>query len=359
MQREWLISLRRTVIATLAVCGGVLAVNGAGPVQAQGTKFAQKADEPPPPVSVKTTLDVSSDTKDANLAAQIDLLTEKVAQINETALQTAVEKLVVALRKANCAGTPAVGKDCIQQHIGLAVKAIEALPEKDQKAEIEKAKEAIEKLTRIVQGREDKEPKQPTNEFINVIGAYYGDTDAITAVFRLYGKTDGLKSVIDTDPAAYKRTTFKDLDTNRVTVTPALEAAAQTADRYCSATQAVRALCHSKESCLDSTLPNPTAITGQNFCGNYEPAPYADPRWKGLIVVYQCLDKNKFEAGAVASKSAQTDDFSLARSWLPKREEDVQQRWAWLRTGEIARIACISHAGAKADSAAGKEGKSN
>jgi hypothetical protein len=81
--------------------------------------------------------------------------------------------------------------------------------------------------------------------------------------------------------------------------------------RFCSATRAIRARCQGKTQCYEpadagnsqqaqtTTNSSPSTktsgdgtadeITGAKMCG-YEPAPFADPRQRGLIVRYRCLD---------------------------------------------------------------------
>lgn len=105
---------------------------------------------------------------------------------------------------------------------------------------------------------------------INILGAWYGD----------------LKSISRAQP--------KSLDPWKYT------------DRFCSATLAVRARCQGKPLCYEPNapptqigtgtgatfFPNADGVTseliGSQLCG-YEPATFANPKDKGVLVSYQCV----------------------------------------------------------------------
>jgi hypothetical protein len=74
-------------------------------------------------------------------------------------------------------------------------------------------------------------------------------------------------------------------------------------DRFCSATRAIRTRCQGKGACYQSAAATATGtatansaaisastaeLTGALLCG-YEPAPFSDPKDKGVVVYYECL----------------------------------------------------------------------
>jgi hypothetical protein len=88
-----------------------------------------------------------------------------------------------------------------------------------------------------------------------------------------------------------------------VRVTPAVELEGLAGERFCSASRTIRALCQGKDKCLESTdtAAAPLALTGLNLCG-YEPAPYADRRSRALVVVYQCVSKDRYNSDHLATR---------------------------------------------------------
>jgi hypothetical protein len=106
---------------------------------------------------------------------------------------------------------------------------------------------------------------------INIVGAWYGDVNDIGEFFDLVGP--------------YKMTETR---------------------RFCTATQAMRTLCHAKTYCYDTPVAAGAddltkqkakmtglgaAVIGESLCG-YDPAPYADKSVKGLVVAYQCIEQS-------------------------------------------------------------------
>jgi hypothetical protein len=110
--------------------------------------------------------------------------------------------------------------------------------------------------------------------------------------------------------------------------------------RFCSATRAVRALCQTTKQCFtpppsgagsDPKADIPADVSGANLCG-YEPAPFADPRVRGLIVRYRCL----------APKDPRWLTF-LAHDDRPSPQFVTTQaadHQALLRAGAVAIIQC-------------------
>lgn len=105
------------------------------------------------------------------------------------------------------------------------------------------------------------------NDVIHVVGAWYGDLAVIREKLRNGGPLDAANS------------------------------------RYCSATHAVRARCERKAQCFEPVEPSSgnstgsavdgatSEIDGTHLCG-YEPAPFAEPRRKGLVIRYDCVSPN-------------------------------------------------------------------
>jgi len=104
-------------------------------------------------------------------------------------------------------------------------------------------------------------------EVIHVVGAWYGDLAVIREKLRKGGPLDA------------------------------------TTSRYCSATQAIRTRCERKAQCFEPVEPPSSGATastadgatseidGAHLCG-YEPAPFAEPRRKGLVIRYDCVSLN-------------------------------------------------------------------
>lgn len=99
-------------------------------------------------------------------------------------------------------------------------------------------------------------------------------------------------------------------------------------DRFCLATRAVRSLCQGKKSCFG------TAFTGASLCG-FEPAPYAENRYKALLVRYRCSTDKPDPDGVNKQDDVipgqYVSDSSLGPNIL---------RWALLRPSESASIIC-------------------
>lgn len=226
------------------------------------------------------------------LSTRINALKDKVEQVSNGELKGLVKKLQAAVNAASCAGKPATDTNCFSEYVGQAIRTVTGI--RDKPENIEAARAQIEALVKTFNSLKAR-PKVEKPDFINVLGAYYGDVDAIGAAILRYGRADGAKGI--PEPKHLKNLrgkTFAAINPDLYQVTPALEAASQDADRFCSATQAVRTLCHGRDQCFDSVGESATSITGDKLCG-YDPAPYADARYKGLIIVYECLNEAVFE----------------------------------------------------------------
>jgi hypothetical protein len=103
----------------------------------------------------------------------------------------------------------------------------------------------------------------PTDPRINVVGAWFGDIHAVKAAVRRHGVKAWLKGA-----------------------------------RFCPAIRAVRRECQGKVKCFEpptgdgGNAGKPSEnITGTALCG-YEPAPFADERVRGLVVLYECVTRD-------------------------------------------------------------------
>jgi hypothetical protein len=115
-------------------------------------------------------------------------------------------------------------------------------------------------------------------------------------------------------------------------------------DRFCSATRAVRARCQGKPKCYYPPTPpqtgNPPAtsddgvpseINGATLCG-YEPAPFADPKYRGLVVSYECV-------------ALDTETWRIIGRGDPVRKDDYNDPLdAQLRSGATQEIRCQGNA---------------
>jgi hypothetical protein len=140
--------------------------------------------------------------------------------------------------------------------------------------------------------------------------------------------------------------------------------------RYCSATRAVRARCQGKAQCYEpadaagaganaNAGDGSTAeIDGAHMCG-YEPAPFADPGNKGLIVRYDCLsaEDGTWTAAALeddripGNPSGKLDDKSPGK--IPLAPIEPGSNLALLRANTLALIRCQPVSLAAAAAAAG------
>jgi hypothetical protein len=92
--------------------------------------------------------------------------------------------------------------------------------------------------------------------------------------------------------------------------------------RACSATRSMQAYCQGKPGCWSVSDGTPVR-QGVNLCG-YEPAPYADPISKGLVVIYSCVSKKGFDLSEAPSEPKEGPDKHVVH----------------FRLGETAQIAC-------------------
>jgi hypothetical protein len=162
---------------------------------------------------------------------------------------------------------------------------------------------------------------------------------------------------------------YGDLNAIRDRLTYGAIASYESTARYCSATRAVRARCQGKAQCYEpadaagasaNAGDGSTAeIDGPHMCG-YEPAPFADPSNKGLIVRYDCLsaqdgtwmtaalDDDRIPGNA----SGKLEDKSPGK--IPLAPIEQGSNLALLRANTLALIRCqpVSLAAAAAAAAA-------
>jgi hypothetical protein len=109
-------------------------------------------------------------------------------------------------------------------------------------------------------------------------------------------------------------------------------------DRLCSATRAVRARCQGQAQCYQPPSGSGTNVTteinGTSYCG-YEPAPFAAPKRKGLIISYDCVPPEQ----ATPANTIVEDD-KIPPDLFEKGSNDAQ-----LRTGVIASVVCQANSG--------------
>jgi hypothetical protein len=154
-------------------------------------------------------------------------------------------------------------------------------------------------------------PAPADTKVISVYRAYYGDLAGIsTYLSRLSPSKNPPHPKLATPPdpsASFKLD--EDLEDYRDDT------------RVCSATRSLQAYCQGKSTCWNVGDNSPVR-QGTYLCG-YEPAPYANPINKGLVVVYNCVSKKDF-------------DHSISSPKLDDEEKHVVH----FRLGETAQIIC-------------------
>jgi hypothetical protein len=102
-------------------------------------------------------------------------------------------------------------------------------------------------------------------------------------------------------------------------------------NRFCSATRAIRTRCQAKARCYEPSATSDDGavaeLTGSQLCG-YEPAPFADSKYKGVVVSYECVALDGETWKAIGSGDPERQDFA---------HEPLD---AQLRTGAIEEIRC-------------------
>jgi hypothetical protein len=201
-------------------------------------------------------------------------------------------------------------------------------------------------------------PKAEPPTLISVLDAYYGalddlgnllcarETKTLTRKSRRHG-------IITWTVTRCKKLNPQNIETTGLNSTAESEVKSSfSSSRYCSATQAIRARCQGQAACLNDAFPSP--LTAAELCG-FDPAPYAQPAKKGLLINYRCISKDDPAAFAVGFLStppksnpspppqaqaqgqhppaqAQPDD-SPAQSSDPSK-------WVLLRLNEDQRLIC-------------------
>jgi hypothetical protein len=162
------------------------------------------------------------------------------------------------------------------------------------------------KLKEALDGLVSAPPPEQDAKVISVYRAYYGDLTGINAYLGrlIRGKL----------PISPQQSVPFNLDEDQVDDY-------RDDTRVCSATRAMQAYCQGKPSCWNVTDNSPVR-QGSFLCG-YEPAPYAGPINKGLVVVYNCVPKKDFDV-SISSPKPNTNDKHIVQ----------------FRLGETAVIAC-------------------
>lgn len=168
-------------------------------------------------------------------------------------------------------------------------------------------------------------PKKPQPVAINILGAYFGDLNLIV---------DAAKHL--QHEIASKHPPFINDPDKQLMISRGLELHSYKSKRFCSATHAVRSLCQGAAACLGKGDGTGASLTGTLMCG-FEPAPYAEPRTKGLLINYQCIpaDWPKMHwAGLFPFEYYPPADIDA------EAKAGFQRKWALVRNGEAARIVC-------------------
>jgi hypothetical protein len=171
----------------------------------------------------------------------------------------------------------------------------------------------------------------PTPARIHIVAAYYGHLDDIAYDLKYFRLEPKPKQLPDTPIGPGF---FNDLSQH-----------SYISDRFCVATRAVRALCQGQKFCFDAV---PVPFTGTTLCG-FEPAPYAEPRMKGLIIRYRCDSKKDWRP---ESDIVEDDEDAIPSGPDPKttlNDNPIKSskdaaigvpQWALLRPGETTKIIC-------------------
>ena len=173
----------------------------------------------------------------------------------------------------------------------------------------EPIKNLVEALTAL-----PKEEEKPTPAVINIASAFYGDFDFI-----------------------------QDLVKKDFVVANGLS---MDGKRACNALRAVRSECQGEPYCLQTTAPTGLSLSGPLMCG-YEPAPFAEPRHKGLVVNYQCVNFKWNPFGTEAPYDRVWAEKAAADPKVAKKIKDAEDAVANAEAAVAAAPAAID--GALAD----------
>lgn len=223
----------------------------------------------------------------------------KGGAIDDPKLRDALLALATALREVDCTLFKTAAVDCYIEIITEAIKKLvtAAGTTKFDNAQAKALAEAFETLDPLMP------PPPAPSPVVSIHRAMYGDVYVISDFMS--GGSGG-KS-----PVRQRLATVPSLDDGNEDIPDS--------NRACSATQAMRTYCQKKQSCwaVDNGMP---MRSGAHLCG-YEPAPYADPITKRLVVEYQCVTK-------------------LDLSKKPTIDPAAEMRVAQFRLGETAKIIC-------------------
>lgn len=234
----------------------------------------------------------SKEVADCRLANVLNALKEYVGAVEKDSnaaklRQDAIDKLVSIAESDATAGA-----------VLLAELLAARLSDKDEKKKPDRnAKPLSDALAKIAAVKDEPQSKDST---IYVVGAYYGDINAIDFALKRF---DGPN--------------------------PTLDNAGLETVRFCSATSAVRVMCQGQPSCNLGSAPAagafPTAsFSGATLCG-YEPAPFADARHKALVIGYQCV-AGKWDPNARTFPTDTMTDVPTGPKPAPKPVQPAQQQ---------------------------------
>jgi hypothetical protein len=173
---------------------------------------------------------------------------------------------------------------------------------------------------------------------IHIVAAYYGHLDDIAYDLKYFHLEPKLKQPPATSIGPRF---FNDLSQH-----------SYISDRFCVATRAVRALCQGQKFCFEAI---PVPFTGTTLCG-FEPAPYAEPRMKGLIIRYRCDSKKDWRPESDIIEDDEDIIPSGPDSKITLKDNPIKStkdaeigvpQWALLRPGETTKIICTLPPAAK------------
>lgn len=298
---------------------------------------------------------------DTPLSTQIKGLTAAVGNdaANDAEAQTALAALLTKLGQTNCAQAPADNVDCKVRQIrafadaaarGFAQSSLTETQNNDLWAALTKVltvavkeptKSPVNRDTTIINALKLIETALNPEMKLNEPEAVSSELATVNHTVALRGADVSANAVIRVDGAW-----FGDLNAIRHALARNRSLSPWEAGyRFCSATRAIRAICQHKPQCYEpvdsgasgaaksETDGSPDDITGAKLCG-YEPAPFADPRIRGLIVRFRCFDPADPELSTLVAN----DDLISP----PVVTTDAADRDAQLRVSAITGIRCSS-----------------
>ncbi len=218
-------------------------------------------------------------------------------------LKDALNALAEALEQTDCNLFPTAAADCF---VKVVTEALTNLQKTAKKLSGKQAAAITSILGPLL-------PASDPTSLIRIHRALYGDLQFIGA------HLDHSNSKYPVQPLQGPDTAF-----NPYAVLNRNEPQFFDTKRMCSATQAIRAICHGQPACLTTSEATPSR-TGIQLCG-YEPAPYAEPMHRGLVVEYDCQSSDSFDASTPPPP--------------PTPVFPIPTKIVQVRVGETARIFC-------------------